>query len=129
MINRKRIGFFSSAVVETLGLGISPGTPIYIADTNIEHMKASHPEDFEKYGNDIADIIANPDYVGQNAKDDSIEFTKEYFVNGDFVKVAVRVTTRNVYYARSMYVLNPNRVKNFIKKGTLKSLTNHEKSV
>lgn len=122
MINRKRIGCFSSAVIETLGLDIPSGTPIYIADTNIEHMKTSHPEDFEKYGNDIADIVATPDYVGQNAKDDSIEFTKEYIINGGFVKVAVRVTTRNVYYARSMYVLNPNRVKNFIRKGTLKKL-------
>lgn len=122
MMNRKRIGCFSSAVIETLGLDIPSGTPIYIADTNIEHMKTSHPEDFEKYGNDIAEIIAHPDYVGQNAKDDSIEFTKEYFIDGDFVKVAVRVTTHNVYYARSMYVLNPNRVRNFIKKGTLKKL-------
>lgn len=109
-------------MIETLGLDIPSGTPIYIADTNLEHMKASHPEDFKKYGNDIADIIANPDYVGRNVKDDSIEFTKEYIINGDFVKVAVRVTTRNVYYARSMYVLNPNRVKNFIRKGTLKKL-------
>lgn len=122
MMNRKRIGCFSSAVIEMLGLDIPSGTPIYIADTNIEHMKTSHPEDFKKYGNDIAEIIAHPDYVGQNAKDDSIEFTKEYVVDGEFVKVAVRVSTRNVYYARSMYVLNPNRVKNFIKKGTLKKL-------
>lgn len=60
----------------------------------------------------------------KNAKDDSIEFTKEFCVNGEYVKVAVRVSTRNVYYARSMYVLNPNRVKNFIAKGTLKKLDN-----
>lgn len=122
MTNRKQIGCFSSAVIELLGLDIPSGTPIYIADTNIKHMKTSHPDDFKKYGNDIADIIANPDYVGQNMKDASIEFTKEYVIDGDFVKVAVRVTTSNVYYARSMYVLNPNRVQNFIRKGTLKKL-------
>lgn len=122
MTNRKRIGYFSTSVIKTLGLDIPPGTPIYIADTNVEHMKESHPEDFERYGNDIPDIIANPDYIGKNAKDSSIEFAKEYFIDGDFVKVAVRVTTHNVYYARSMYVLNPNRVKNFIEKGTLKRL-------
>lgn len=122
MTGRKLLGHFSSDVIDLLGLDIPSGTPIYISDGNIEHMKTSHPDDFEKYGNDIADIIKNPDYVGKNVKDDSIEFTKEYFINGDFVKVAVRVSTRNVYYARSMYVLNPNRVKNFIKKGTLKKL-------
>ena len=119
---RKRIGFFSSNVIRTLGLDIPAGTPIYIADSNIEHMKTSHPEDYEKYGNELQNIIANPDYVGKNTKDDSIEFTKEYFVNGEYVKVAVRVSAQNTYYARSMYVLNPNRVKNFIEKGTLKKL-------
>lgn len=119
---RKRIGFFSSSVIRTLGLDIPAGTPIYVADTNIEHMKTSHPKDYEKYGSELQNIIANPDYVGKNTKDDSIEFTKEYFVNGEYVKVAVRVSTQNTYYARSMYVLNPNRVKNFIEKGTLKKL-------
>lgn len=60
-------------------------------------MKASHPEDFRKYGCDIESIIANPDYVGKNVKDDSVEFTKEY-------------------------ILNSNQVKDFIAKGTLKKL-------
>ena len=121
-MNRKIIGYFSRNVIDLLQLDISAGTPIYISDTNIEHIKSSHPADFEKYGCDIEDIIANPDYIGKNAKDDSIEFTKEYYIAGDYVKVAVRVTSHNIYYARSMYVLNPNRVKNFIAKGTLKKL-------
>ena len=119
---RKRIGFFPTSVIRTLGLNIPAGTPIYIADSNIEHMKTSHPEDYKKYGSELQNIIANPDYVGKNTKDDSIEFTKEYFINGEYVKVAVRVSAQNTYYARSMYVLNPNRVKNFIEKGTLKKL-------
>lgn len=119
---RKRIGFFSSSVIRTLGLDIPAGTPIYVADSNIEHMKTSHPEDYEKYGSELQNIIANPDYVGKNTKDGSIEFTKEYFINGEYVKVAVRVSAQNTYYARSMYVLNSNRVKNFIEKGTLKKL-------
>ena len=121
-MNKKIIGYFSQNIIDLLDLNIRVGTPIYIADSNIEHMRTSHPEDFEKYGCDIEDIIADPDYVGKNAKDDSIEFTKEYYIAGDYVKVAVRVTSHNTYYARSMYVLNPNRVKNFIEKGTLKKL-------
>ena len=121
---KTKIGNFSARIIETLELDIPVGTPIYIADSNIEHMKSSHPNDFKKYGAQLTNIIANPDYVGKNAKDDSIEFTKEFCVNGEYVKVAVRVSTRNVYYARSMYVLNPIRVKNFIAKGTLKKLDN-----
>ena len=116
---RKKIGCFSADVIHTLDLNIPIGTPIYISESNIEHMKTSHPEDFQKYGCDIEHIIAHPDYVGRNNKDDSIEFTKEYVIDGEYVKVAVRVTTNNIYYARSIYVLNPNRVRNFIQKGTL----------
>lgn len=119
---RKQIGAFSKDVIELLNLDIPVGTPIYIADSNIEHIKSSHPDDFEKYSCNIGDIIASPDYVGKNTKDDSIEFTKEYQQDGNFVKVAVRVSLQNIYYARSMYTLNPKRVKNFIQKGTLKKL-------
>lgn len=119
---RKRIGSFSSHVIDALALDIPVGTPIYIADSNIEHMKNSHPEDFQKYGDEIQNIITNPDYVGKNSKDNSIEFTKEYYIAGEYVKVAVRVSTSNTFYVRSMYVLNSNRVKNFIAKGTLKKL-------
>lgn len=121
-MSRRLIGRFSQEVIDLLGLDIPAETPIYIADSNIAHMKNSHPDDFKKYGGDIEIIISSPDYVGKNTKDNSIEFTKEYVINGDFVKVAVRVSLQNIYYARSMYVLNPNRVKNFIKKGTLKKL-------
>ena len=119
---RKKIGAFSAQIIEVLELDIPAGTPIYIADSNIEHMKTSHPNDFEKYGDELKNIISNPDYVGKNVKDDSIEFTKEYCIDGEYVKVAVRVSTHSIYYARSMYVLNLKRVKNFIAKGTLKKL-------
>lgn len=121
---KTKIGNFSAHIIEILELDIPVGTPIYIADSNIKHMKTSHPDDFKKYGAELNNIIASPDYVGKNAKDDSIEFTKEFCINGEFVKVAVRVSTRNIYYARSLYVLNPNRDKNFIAKGTLKKLDN-----
>ena len=82
---------------------------IYITDSNIEHMKTFHSDDFAQYGSELNNIIANPDYVGKNAKDDSIEFTKEYYINGEYVKVAVRIFTHNIYYARSMYVLKTAR--------------------
>lgn len=116
---RQQIGSFSAHIINILGLEIEAGTPIYISDSNIAHMKSSHPDDFIKYGNDIESIISNPDYVGKNTKDNSIEFTKEYIINNEYVKVAVRISSSGIFYARSLYVLNSNRVKNFINKGTL----------
>lgn len=66
--------------------------------------------------------MGNPDYVGLNTKDESIEYVKEYKVDDEYVKVAVRVSGNRNYFARSIYVLNKTRVKNFITKGTLKKL-------
>ena len=51
--------------------------------------------------------------------DGSIEYVKQFVIDNKYVKVAVRVTTNGTYYARSLYVLNSNRVNNFIKKGSL----------
>lgn len=107
---RKKIGVFSAQLIEILELNIPAGAPIYIADSNIEHMKTFHPDDLAQYGSELSNIIANPDYVKKNAKDDSIEFTKEYYINGEYVKVAVRISTHNIYYARSMYVLTAAKI-------------------
>lgn len=64
--------------------------------------------------------MASPDYVGQNPTDGSIEYVKEFLLSGEYVKVAVRLSKSDRYYARSLYVLNNNRVRNYIAKGTLK---------
>lgn len=85
-------------------------------------MKTSHPDDFAKYGGDLITILAYPDYVGTNPKDGSIEFVKEFLVDGEYVKVAVRLAQTGRYYARSLYVLNPRRTQNYITRGTLKRL-------
>ena len=100
------------------------GSPVYLGESNIVHMKQAHPADYAKYGDCISDILKEPDYVGVNPKDDSIEYVKEYLIDHKYVKVAVRVSTAGRYFARSLYVLNSNRVKNFIAKGTLKKLDN-----
>ena len=55
---QKKIGEFSAKVIDTLKLDIPVGTPIYIADSNMEHMKTSHPRDFDKYGKELETIIA-----------------------------------------------------------------------
>lgn len=91
-----------------------------MGESNIIHMKTSHLNDYIKYGDYISLIINNADYVGINSSDNSIEYVKEFVIEDEYVKVAVRVSKGNVLYARSLYVLNKNRVKNFIAKNTLK---------
>lgn len=117
-----KVGIVSEAVKNVLGISSKDDDTIYIGTTNILHMKNSHPEDYAKYKDQIKYILASPDYVGLNLKDYSIEYVKSFIINNEYVKVAVRVSSNNKYYARSIYVLNKRRVENFIKKGTLKKI-------
>lgn len=103
-----------------LGVTVSKDRNIYFSPTNLEHMRSSHPDDFAKYGRELENILGDPDYVGQNPSDGSIEYVKEFRIDNEYVKVAVRLSRSERYFARSLYVLNNNRVENFIRKGTLK---------
>lgn len=118
----KEVGRLSAQVVELLQLSLKENQPIYLGESNISHMKKRHPDDYSKYGKYLSEILARPDYVGENPKDGSIEYVKEFMVDDEFVKVAVRLSGGGTLYARSLYTLNPNRVKNFIRKGTLKKI-------
>lgn len=128
-IDIKVIGEVTDRVTSLLDTVPADDRKIYFAQSNLEHMKRSHPSDFEKYGRELVNILSSPDYVGQNPSDGSIEYVKEFLVDGEYVKVAVRLSHSNRYFARSLYVLNNNRVKNFIAKGTLKRLQNGKNSV
>ena len=116
----KEIGVLSERVVSLLGLSLPPGQPIYLGQSYIAHMLSRHPADYAKYGQYRPAILSAPDYVGENPTDGSIEYVKDFQINGEFVKVAVRLSGGGTLYARSLYVLNHNRVINFIQKGTLK---------
>lgn len=116
---------FSTKVVAALELEIESETPIYLGATNISHMQSRHPEAYGKYGAMIPLILAEPDYAAVNQADGSIEFVKEFVADeadGEYVKVAVRISAAGRFYARSLYVLNSGRVVRFIARGTLKKI-------
>ncbi len=121
------IAHFTQEIIDLLELPCEAGTPIYLGASNIEHMKQRHPKDYNQYSPILPDILNHPDYVGLNPKDKSVEFVKEVQVGEEYIKAAVRIALSGKYYARSLYLLQNNRVKNFIAKGTLKSLTNPSK--
>ena len=118
----KIIGSINENIIKLLELKIDVNTPILLGKSNIEHMKNKHPADYDKYKDEIENILSNPDYIGSNPTDGSIEYVKEYFVDNEYVKVAVRVSSQNKYYARTLYILNSKRVINYIAKGTLKPI-------
>ena len=118
----QQVGVLSDNVIKTLNLSFTSGQPIYLGESNVAHMMRRHPNDYAKYGQCIQQILSNPDYVGQSPSDDSIEYVKEFRMDNEYVKVAVRVSAGGTLFARSLYVLNNNRTNNFIKKGTLKRI-------
>ena len=120
MTATKKVGTITEHVEKLLGITVPADRTIYLGQSNLSHMRTSHPADFAKYGTELINILAYPDYVGRNPTDGSIEYVKEFQVDGEFVKVAVRLAQSDRFYARSLYVLNNRRVKNYIEKGTLK---------
>ena len=116
----RQVGILNQRVIDLLGLDMPAGKSILLGETNINHMMNRHPRDYELYGVYISKILSEPDYVALNVKDDSIEYVKEMQIDHVYIKVAVRISIKGQLYARSLYRLNDNRVKNFIEKGTLK---------
>lgn len=115
----KKIGEINLNIINALELLTSEGTGLFIGEANINHMKAKHPQDYEKYFDKLELILEKPDYVGKNPKDGSLEYVKTFIEKEEHVKVAVRVSKNDTHFVRSLYVLNSNRVNNFIQKGTL----------
>jgi len=109
----------SDNVVNALNIDIPEDRNIYIGETNIIHMKNDHPDDYEKYGQHISEILEFPDYVKTNDSNGSIEYVKEFKIDNEYVKVAVRLSNGNKLFARTLYVLKTSRTNNFINSGKL----------
>lgn len=117
------IGYIHKKVVDLLQLtDVQPNSPVYIGETNIAHIRSRHPYEYEKYFQDIATIISEPDYVGINPSDQSISFVKEYRFASEYIRVAVRVTAGGKFYAKSLHLLSSCNTERYIKHGTLKKL-------
>lgn len=116
----KQIGKINKKVINLLGLDYKEELPILIGDTNIEHMKRQHLEDYNKYGQDIKEIIKNPTYVAQNPKQGSIEYIKEYKIDNEFVLVAVRISSQGTMFAKTLFTMTERKKNIYLKNGYAK---------
>lgn len=116
------IGYISQLVIDTLNLKIRPNTPVFIGESNIDHIKNRHPYEYDRYYKDIGMIINSPDYVGINPRDDSILFVKLYKVQGEYVRVAVKTISSGKCFAKTLHSLSTCNAERYLKKGTLKKL-------
>ena len=87
---------------------------IYLGPTNAQHMIDKHFKTYDKYFENIPDIISNPDYIGKHPSDGSIEYIKEY---DERVLLAVRIGQSGRLYARSLYDLSDKKLQSYLKSG------------
>lgn len=79
-------------------------------------MAREYPRDFEKYNSKIEEIIKRPTYIARNEKKKSIEFIRKYKIDKeDYVLVVVRVSSNNINFVRTMYVMADEKVNKYFK--------------
>ena len=118
-MNRK-VGKVNKKVIKLLRLEYEEELPIILGDTNIEHMKRQHPEDFSKYGKDIEKIIKEPTYIAKNPNQGSIEYIKEYKMNNKLVLVAVRISNKGTMFAKTLFTMSERKKNIYLKNGYAK---------
>lgn len=124
MIDRYIVGKLDKAVIDSLGLDALPDSPIFIAESNILHIRERHSDAYMKYFDCLADIIREPDYIGvAGVHAPSVEYVKRFLVNDELVNVAVRATRAGVYYVRSMFVIEEGRLNDYLRRNMLIDLT------
>lgn len=116
----KQIGKVTKRVIEILGLDYEEELPIILGDANIEHMRRQHLEDYNKYGKDIENIIDKPTYVAKNPNQGSIEYIKEYKIDNQFVLVAVRISNKGTFFAKTLFTMTERKKNIYLKNGYAK---------
>lgn len=116
----KQIGVVNKKVIKLLNLDYKEELPIILGDTNIEHMRREHLEDYNKYGKDIEDIVNNPTYVAKNPNQGSIEYIKEYKIDDEFVLVAVRISNKGTMFAKTLFKMTERKKNIYLNKGYAK---------
>ena len=89
-------------------------------DSNIAHMQRQHPNDYNKYGKNISNIINHPTYVAKNPNQGSIEYIKQYKVNNEYVLVAVRISGKGNFFAKTLFTMTQRKIDIYLKNGYAK---------
>ena len=120
-----KIGKFSKKIIDLLNLNIPENTEIYIGNQNREHMEKKHSHDYYYYHHLLPNIISNPDYVGIEPKNNSIEYIKEVSIDPSvIIKIAIRVSSNGKYFVRTMYNISDYKIQSALNKGYLFKVEN-----
>ena len=118
-----KVGELNQNIIDVLNLNEKPRN-IKFAYDRISHCE-KHKTDFineisyNRSMEAIPKIIKNPDYVGFNKKNNSIEYIK---MIDDLTLVAVRLKTSGDLFLRSIYPISEAKLKNGIKSNEIKKI-------
>lgn len=98
--NRQLVGHIGKDTLDLLGIRL-PAGGVYLYPGTIKHIIRRHGEVFWKqFYKEIPDIIAYPDYVGQNPREaDSVEFIRDT----TYLMVAVKWDNDRCYFFVSSF--------------------------
>jgi hypothetical protein len=102
--NNQIVGQLNIVAIKAL-TGIDfPVAEVHMYAGAIRHIKKWHPGIIELYGHLIPDMIANPDYVGQNPSEpNSVELVK---VVSQHVQLAIKLDPSGYLFVSSFYNLD-----------------------
>ena len=66
---------------------------VIITDNQIRHIKARHPDVYERFSNYFEEIISFPDYIIESKKPDTAVILKEIVDNGERFQTILRLCT------------------------------------
>lgn len=118
-----KIGRLTQDIINILDLDIVPCN-IKFGYDRIEHCR-QHINDFKSiksFNNSmthIPEIINNPDYIGFNVNNNSIEYIKKI---DDLTLVAVRLKQKDDLFLRSVYPITESKLQNGIRLGRIKEI-------
>lgn len=98
--------------------------PIFISEGNEEHIKKTHPVEYENYFSELSNILDNPDYLGIHPNGRSIQYFKFFGDGPERVLVAVRATNKGTLFVRSLYSVTEEKFNRYLKSGSLKKVQN-----
>lgn len=110
------VGIITQNIIDLLQLSFEPGTPILLGESNIDHMRTEHPEDFAKYFDELENILKSPDFVAVHPKNGSVQFVKVF---DNLVMVGVRVSSSGALFARTLFSMSDGKIKSYKKRNAL----------
>ena len=113
------VGNYNTSFNSILGCNY-PDYEIYRSKGLIAHLLKRHHESALKFIDDVPDIINNPDFIGINPNDFSLEYVKQLKKN---VHIGIKVdTTNNRMYVATMYIITDAVISRYLNTGRLKKV-------